>query len=140
MSAARIGQKKAEQFSRSDCPSERASRHPALWHLFGDVSAAKGSTSELLAKGSRQIEKSNRPRVGWLMLRLAERACVQQSGWPNNSHTNGSGHYKAAASSQQPLGSCLSDTFAVFCVAFLLAPHYEPRWQITNSILRKATK
>ena len=28
-----LGKRKAEQFSRSDCPSELASRHPALGHL-----------------------------------------------------------------------------------------------------------
>ena len=49
-----VSKRKAEDLSRSDCPSEPASRRPAPGFLFGD-GPAEGTTDELAAKSSRQL-------------------------------------------------------------------------------------
>jgi predicted Rossmann fold nucleotide-binding protein DprA/Smf involved in DNA uptake len=59
-----FSKRKAEELSSSDYPSEPASLRPAPGHLFDDGPEAQGTTGELAALGSRQLDQR---RVGWYM-------------------------------------------------------------------------
>jgi hypothetical protein len=50
-----VSKRKADELSRSDCPSEPASRRHAPGHFFADGPEAQDTTGELDAQSSRQL-------------------------------------------------------------------------------------
>jgi hypothetical protein len=90
--------RKAEELSRSDCPSESATRRPAPGLLFDDGPTTQGTTGELAAQSSRQLG----PTEGGLAYAavVVGHAGPQQPSGTHKPQAKGSGLPEPAVSSE----------------------------------------
>jgi hypothetical protein len=124
-----LSKRKAEVLNSSDCPSEPASRRPAPGHLFVDGPESQGTTGELAALGSRQLDSTEGGLVHAEM--AAGAASLQQPSGPHKSTAKGAEHSAPAASSEADTRRMPSGTCPDRCVACQLAPLHTPKRPLT---------